>query len=331
MKSPKEWTREDLHLHLQHAIELELWTIPLYLSAVYSIKDLDQIENKSDYPEIAKLVLSVVIQEMLHLELVGNLSVALGHTPEFKHPEYKDIEEIPFIHPTPSELPEEIKDYKIGIGPLNNEQLKLFCAIEFPDEPRTAPWAEREEYDSIGELYEALREGIGYLWDECYVESTQRAPQFMGYTKKNNFDVGFSQEIKCLDSAMKAIDAIVAQGEGVSHGEVPRNFQPPKMDPEHFDPGWFSPTLSHYEKFHIAMHAAQLPEIYQIQSANSAQTTEAQQKLAEDFSTLLELLNQSFSSASDQMHDQFYMSMFGVCDSITAVWRTGGVPNFSRP
>src|SRR3954470_8033680 len=34
-----QWTLEQLHEHLQAAVDLEFWTIPFYMAAAYSIKD----------------------------------------------------------------------------------------------------------------------------------------------------------------------------------------------------------------------------------------------------------------------------------------------------
>ncbi|MBC8045416.1 MAG: hypothetical protein H7Y00_01330, partial [Fimbriimonadaceae bacterium] len=78
MKNPALWTKAELYAHLQHAIDIEFWTIPLYLTALYSIKGLKELKQK-DYPDAAKLIQSVVIQGMLHLELVCNISNALGY------------------------------------------------------------------------------------------------------------------------------------------------------------------------------------------------------------------------------------------------------------
>lgn len=44
MKHPETWTKTDLHQHLEHVLKLELWTIPLYLTALYSIKDLEKLK-----------------------------------------------------------------------------------------------------------------------------------------------------------------------------------------------------------------------------------------------------------------------------------------------
>src|SRR5437764_1312993 len=107
MKHPLRWDKSDLHHHLQHALDLELWTIPLYLTALFSIKDLKKLKHH-EYPEAAKLILSVVIQEMLHTELVCNIYNALGFSPRFSPPNYDEQKGIPFIHPTVDCLPAEL-------------------------------------------------------------------------------------------------------------------------------------------------------------------------------------------------------------------------------
>src|SRR6185503_8396851 len=110
MKHPSHWTKQDLHHHLQHALNLELWTIPLYLTALYSIKDLKKLKHEQ-YPEAAKLIFSVVVQEMLHVELVCNISNALGFSPKFLPPVYDEHKGIPFIHPAKDSLPPVLHDY----------------------------------------------------------------------------------------------------------------------------------------------------------------------------------------------------------------------------
>ncbi|MEO8086686.1 MAG: ferritin-like domain-containing protein [Bacteroidota bacterium] len=79
MKNPVNWTKKELYEHLQHAVDVEFWTIPLYLTALYSIKGL-KTQRKENYPDAAKLIQSVVIQEMLHLEIVANICNALGYS-----------------------------------------------------------------------------------------------------------------------------------------------------------------------------------------------------------------------------------------------------------
>src|SRR6478736_301755 len=108
MKNPSNWDRSDLNRHLQHALNLELWTIPLYLTALYSIKDLPKTKH-AEFPKAAKLIFSVVIQEMLHAEILTNLSHALGYSPKFRFPAYDESKGIPFIHPPGHSLPDDLK------------------------------------------------------------------------------------------------------------------------------------------------------------------------------------------------------------------------------
>jgi hypothetical protein len=74
------WTLEALHQHLQAAVDLELWTIPFYMSVLYSLEE-------PAYEAFA-LVLSVVNQEMLHLQAAANLSNAYGHEVRITPPRY---------------------------------------------------------------------------------------------------------------------------------------------------------------------------------------------------------------------------------------------------
>ncbi|XP_013410453.1 uncharacterized protein LOC106173762 [Lingula anatina] len=65
---------ENLRTLLQQAMELELSTIPPYLTALMSIKEGFNVE-------IGRRIKSVVVQEMLHMALVGNLLNAVGGSP----------------------------------------------------------------------------------------------------------------------------------------------------------------------------------------------------------------------------------------------------------
>lgn len=247
MKDPNDWTKEDLYQHLQWAAEVEFWTVPLYLTALYSIKGLDQ-NYQEDYPAAAKVVESIVIEEMLHLELVCNLANALSYTPGFAPPNYQPGGQIPFIHP--AQVPPELQGYEVKAGPLDQDQLKLFCVIELPLPKGDHDWANKDEYDSIGEMYDALTLGVTKLWDACFVgaEKNQRQKfQFKDFT-------GFKQQATDLDSALQAIQTIVAEGEGAdATGDVPGTDQP-GADPT-YDPDQIEKVLSHYQKFHALLNA----------------------------------------------------------------------------
>ncbi|XP_078660983.1 uncharacterized protein LOC144905272 isoform X2 [Branchiostoma floridae x Branchiostoma belcheri] len=68
------WGLKDLQKTLQTALELELATIPPYLTAMFSLKDG---RNR----EVATVIKSVVLDEMKHLTLVANLLNAVGGEP----------------------------------------------------------------------------------------------------------------------------------------------------------------------------------------------------------------------------------------------------------
>ena len=57
---------ERLKSHLQVALELEMATLPPYLCALYSIPDGSNVE-------VAGLIRSVMMEEMLHIMLVANV------------------------------------------------------------------------------------------------------------------------------------------------------------------------------------------------------------------------------------------------------------------
>src|ERR1700748_2349954 len=73
-------TKAELTDKLQLALMLEFCTIPVYLTAMYSI-----VDNK---PYAYQLIRSVVLEEMLHMNLVANLLLSIGEKPEFVSNKY---------------------------------------------------------------------------------------------------------------------------------------------------------------------------------------------------------------------------------------------------
>ena len=191
----KGWTPARVREHLQNAVYLELWTIPLYLTAAYSINvpvdpatGRPEIVNLDDFPknpdgsydfnsftsDQASLyafdsVLSVAIQEMLHLELAANILNAVR--PEENLPPNKswvkftgkyapNYEHQPACLPPPTGL-------TLEFGPLDVDRLNLFQWVE---QKGTDAEEERylEVYDSIGDFYHALSYGLKVCWEELY-------------------------------------------------------------------------------------------------------------------------------------------------------------------
>ncbi|XP_019630269.1 PREDICTED: uncharacterized protein LOC109474415 [Branchiostoma belcheri] len=114
------YTLGDLKKTLQIAVQLELSTIPPYLSALFSIKDGD---NK----EVTALLRSVVVDEMKHMALVANLLNAIGGAPYLNKPSV-----VPFY---PAPLPAGANPglvVKLARCSLNQIRT-VFQGIEKPD------------------------------------------------------------------------------------------------------------------------------------------------------------------------------------------------------
>ena len=328
MKHPIHWTKADLHKHLQHAIDLELWTIPLYLTALYSIKDLKKL-RPSDYPDEAKLIFSVVVQEMLHLELVCNISNALGYAPKIKQPVYDGSKGVPFIHPEKTLIPDILKGYKVKPQALNEASLKLFCVIELPH-PMTEPdWDKLKSFDAIATLYLALETGIKKFWNECYVgdkQNTKQKENFNEYHNKDDKSHGFSQIVDSLESALLAVQAIVAQGEGSDTRNVPVDYRPViPTNSNRMDAGWYKANLSHYHKFRLLLHHKDvLPPVYSEKPPHSIPTKESQSMLA--FREFLLEMEHHFNQDGKELPPSFWNKMSAVGFRMMEDWEAGRCP-----
>jgi hypothetical protein len=329
VKDPAGWTRHDLHQHLQHAVDVEFWTIPLYLTALYSIKGLRELQP-SAYPDAAKLVQSVAIQEMLHLELICNISNALGHTPRFHPPRYREAHRIPFIHPHQDALPRHLHGYKCELGALDESRLKLFCAIELPHAPTGIRWEEERSYSSIAMMYAALTKGVTLQWEASYVgaaRNTRQKSSFKEYHPRSGGHHGFSQTVHSVEDALRAMDAIVEQGEGADSTRVPVDFRPPPLEVgKEFDPGWFRGDLSHYHKFSLLLHhRKKLPEVHAVVAG--AGSAAAQAELQVRYRRFLSELDASFRADGPEMTAAFWDAMYGLTSALIAVWEAGACPD----
>ncbi|HEX5112538.1 MAG TPA: ferritin-like domain-containing protein [Saprospiraceae bacterium] len=330
MKNPANWDRTDLQQHLQRALNLELWTIPLYLTALYSIRGLDK-KRHHEYPEAAKLIFSVVIQEMLHLELVCNLSNALGFQPKFYMPCYDEKIGIPFIHPEYGNLPRHLQEYSVQPQALNEDSLRLFCAIELPHPKREIHWEKQNTFHSIAELYEALQICITQLWPTCYVGNDQNTKQknsFQEYHNQGGKNHGFSQCVDSVANAMKAIDAIVEQGEGANSQFVPVDFRPPVPEKgKEYDTAWHKGHLSHYQKFSILLNGVHdLPEVYKVHHGDTDSIEQMQ--LEDTFKEFLSGLEEYFNTEGSDMPMELNQKMNSLGPAIAAVWESGRCPEF---
>jgi len=145
----------------QAAIDVELFTLPLYMVSMYSIQGMHQITSKgNDFyrgrlwpgaspardpassPNAAAFnhFFSVFIDEMLHLQLASNIAKALGVMPSYNSPALinQDYGWVCYgpdktVLPHILDFEDTVKDYKdikVKLDALTVEQNRLFLAIE---------------------------------------------------------------------------------------------------------------------------------------------------------------------------------------------------------
>ncbi len=148
----------------QAAVEVELFTIPLYMTSLYSIYGNHEInsagnslykgwiwpgpaptaEPSGQYAENQRafnILYSVFIEEMLHLQLAANMASAIGQAPKFTGPPLQTLNNgwtcygphltiIPHI----VDLMDTTQSHvKVNVGALDAERVELFLIIEQPD------------------------------------------------------------------------------------------------------------------------------------------------------------------------------------------------------
>jgi hypothetical protein len=288
-KKESEVTPANLGEAIQQAIEIEISTIPIYLYTYYSInRSPDQdgisgplvqalIKNGKSLAEASAialdlsaeimvyankagaLIMSVAIEEMLHMALSSNLKQALAGLPEL-------VGKSPSVWPAC--LPGHEPVFWINRAGLSLDQLMTFLKIESPD-PLPDPKLLKAPipYKTIGQFYDMIKECI----ETNDLRYNSHSPQLIpgkGYYAQNNIDTVYydkehkphftnaddSGDLVCVfdrASAIQAINCIVDQGEG-SKGA-------PGLNPDgSVNCGVIVPTdfddpakkeLSHFEKF----------------------------------------------------------------------------------
>jgi ferritin-like protein len=134
-----DWLRNSLQI----AIQLELSTLPPYLTARWTIRDLNE--------PVAKSINEIRGEEMLHFGLACNLLVAIGGTPL--------VADEAVVPTYPGPLPGGVRPgLEVALRRLSREQAAVFMGIEYPQGGPLAMAANvtAPTFDSIGEFYEAM-------------------------------------------------------------------------------------------------------------------------------------------------------------------------------
>ena len=308
----KDVTPDNLKDAMQQAIEIEIATIPVYLYTYYSItrvpdqtklqksiyndfkasqKDKKNPISDTELHEAAEalalyimvfankagaLIMSVAVEEMLHMALSSNVKNALG--------KYGGLPELVNKTPKvwPAYLPGHTPSFPINRAKLTLDQLYTFLLIESPLE-FTDGGQEKGvaiEYQTIGQYYDMIIDCIKNNLTDADFDG--KAPQLISsqYYNQNNIDTiyydknhkpqfangnhsGGLVHVKDVHSAVEAMHEIIEQGEGATKinkdgkkevgnhlthdGKVvcpmDDNFNPLSYDDKEKD------ELSHFDKF----------------------------------------------------------------------------------
>jgi hypothetical protein len=183
---------------LQKAIELEHATIPPYLTAYYTLRG-----TSAGGVAARQILHSIVIEEMLHMQLACNILNAIGGAPSINAPN--------FIPNYPGPLPMGIggaDGLVVGIKRYSKETVHdIFMEIEEPENPihipvKPALAAIAPSFETIGQFYTAIGNEIVRLNKVGNIFTGDPARQ-VGATVVTD-----------VDSALAAIATIVTQGEG---------------------------------------------------------------------------------------------------------------------
>ncbi|NER21113.1 MAG: hypothetical protein F6J96_10455 [Symploca sp. SIO1C2] len=233
-------TKDKLKEALQKAIELEHATIPTYLCALYSIKP-------GYNQEVAAIIRSVVIEEMLHMALACNLLVSIGGKPQINTPQ--------FVPQYPGPLPYDLRSGLIvSLKKCSIEHIRdVFLQIEEPE--LTMDPTPHQHGLTIGYLYAQIQEAITTLSDKGEISFGHTEDQLTKWYDAHTINRGEMVVVKDLTSAIKAITTIVKQGEGASGMN-------PTDDPEQIvsgdDPTGKYRELAHFYKFEEIVNGRRL-------------------------------------------------------------------------
>ncbi|MBZ0091329.1 MAG: ferritin-like protein [Sulfuricellaceae bacterium] len=177
---------------LQTAVEIELATLPIYLYAYYSIKrqpstttvPLNLFANKA-----GGVIMSVSVEEMLHMTLAANILFALGGVPKMygKSPNFQSEAggtNLPHHKP----LGPDGKPVAIPLAGLSYDTLWGFLEIEYPQS--TAEALVDDNWSTIGEFYSYIRCLIStqQVQDSDFTAGAQEKQIPDAYYGQNNID-----------------------------------------------------------------------------------------------------------------------------------------------
>ncbi|MEA2210212.1 MAG: hypothetical protein QOF83_160 [Solirubrobacteraceae bacterium] len=186
-----------LRAHVQTAITIEWSTIPPYLCARWSLLD-------GHNATAASCIDDVVMEEMLHLTLACNLLNAIGGDPQLIPPGAS-----PPSYPT--FLPHSDDAFTVNLLPFSPHALETFRLIERPAAVGAAP--EPDRYHTIAQFYEAIGAALDRVAADQDIFSKDHSRQVESPYYYGGGGEAFA--VTDLESAQKALEVIVFEGEGL--------------------------------------------------------------------------------------------------------------------
>lgn len=223
-------TREELIYLLAEAAAIEHNLMCCYLYAAWSLKRGERDGLTAEQTEAVKrwkrAILSVAVEEMVHLALVSNLASAIGGAPHFSRPNFPIP---PGYHP--SGVIVELAGFSQGVldhfifleRPEGKELSDSSEFVHVADYKRTQPkgrlMPHAQDYLTVGHLYRGIRHGF-----EVLAHHIGEKALFCGdpAAQIGHGDVSLPglAAVTDLKSAEDAIETIIEQGEGApDHSE----------------------------------------------------------------------------------------------------------------
>lgn len=219
-------SRIQLFSALVEASEIEHNLMCLYLYSMFGLKRSSK-EGFSEKEARAvnrwrKIILGVALEEMNHLTLVSNIMSSIGCAPNFMRPNFPSspgpypagliIELAPFNLSTIDHFIylERPKNQDIHDG---NEFLHNQAYTRLSEKGRLMPTS--GDYQTVGELYECIREGLIELSEKMGEEQLFCGSRKLQIGPLDSTLPGLTL-VGNLQEALKAIDTIISQGEGAT-------------------------------------------------------------------------------------------------------------------
>jgi hypothetical protein len=218
-------SREQLLHLLAEASEIEHTLMCSYLYAAFSLKRGDDESLKGAESEASErwraAIMDVAIQEMGHLLMVANLTVAVGGRPHFSRPNFPV---------SPGYFPAGVV---VRLSGLSIDTLDHFIFLERPrgvdgddpdeydqrdyDRSQAQPglMPSAQDYATIGHLYDAIRLNLTVLCQRLGEDGLFIGVR-AGQLGSDVIDLEGVETIGTLAEALSAIELIVEQGEGSS-------------------------------------------------------------------------------------------------------------------